>query len=121
MENLTDNMINAKAELFFPARLIHLLRDLRGVQWQKLVDHVSELPHTHPDTLAFVLMMIKLGPCIKCHSNHFQFLRGCALCSTKSIQSFKGSDAELIRLYYTAQYEIEQYLHGGTGSYPLAA
>lgn len=121
MEHLTGQMIDDTAELFFPARLIPILRDLRGEQWRQLVDRVAQLPDTHPDTLAFVLMMIKLGPCMKCHSNNFRFLRGCALCSTQSIQLFKGTDADLIRLYHKSQDEIDQYLHGGTGTLSLAA
>ena len=121
MEHLTEDMVTAKGELFFPARLISTLRDLRGEQWRQLVDRVSKLPDTHPDTLAFVLMMIKLGPCMKCHSNNYRFLRGCALCSTQSIQSFKGTDTELIRLYHRSQAEIDQYLHGGITKLSLAA
>lgn len=121
MQQLTDEMINDTAELFFPARLIPILRDLRGERWRQLVDRVAKLPDTHPDTLAFVLMMIKLGPCMKCHSNNYRFLRGCALCSTQSIQAFKGTDLELIHLYREAQDEIQQYLHGGVAPFSLAA
>jgi hypothetical protein len=121
MEHITEEMVYTKAELLFPARLIPILRDLRGEKWVQLVDRVSDLHDTHPDTLAFVLMMIKLGPCMKCHSNNFRFLRGCAICSVQSIQSFKGSDAELIGLYYEAQQEIDQYLHHGVNSLSLAA
>ncbi len=121
MQQLTDQMVNDTAELFFPARLIPILRDLRGDQWCQLVDRVSKLPDTHPDTLAFVLMMVKLGPCMKCHSNNFRFLRGCALCSTQSIQTFKGTDMELLNLYREAQEEIQQYLHGGVVTFSLAA
>jgi hypothetical protein len=121
MQHLTGQIIEETAELFFPARLIPLLRDLRGEQWQQLVDQVANLPDTHPATLAFVLMMIKLGPCMKCHSNNYRFYRGCALCSTQSIQTFKGTDTELIRLYHKSHDEIEQYLHGSMGTLSLAA
>jgi hypothetical protein len=121
MEYLTEEIAYSKAELFFPARLIPTLRDLRGEKWRQLVDQVSRLPDTHPDTLAFVLMMIKLGPCMKCHSNNFRFLRGCAVCSHQSIQSFKGTDTDLVNLYYEARHEIDQYLHHGVVSLSLAA
>ncbi|RME62377.1 MAG: hypothetical protein D6790_06390 [Caldilineae bacterium] len=116
---LTDQLINAKAELLFPAHLIPILRDLRGEEWQQLVDRVAALPDTHPDSLAFVLMMVRLGDCMKCHSNYYKFLRGCALCSIQTIQSFKGTDADLLRLYRKAQDEIEQYI--GAGNLSLAA
>jgi hypothetical protein len=116
---LTDQQIHAKAELLFPARLIPVLRDLRGETWAELVDRVAVLPDTHPDSLAFVLMMVELGDCMKCHSNYYKFLRGCALCSMQTIQSFKGTDAELMWRYRKAQDEIDRYL--GTGSLSLAA
>ena len=118
---ITERMINERAELLFPARLIPILRNLRGEQWRQLVDRVADLPHTHPDTLAFVLMMVKLGPCMKCHSNNYRFLRGCALCSTQSITSFKGTDGELIKLYRQTQDEIHQHMRRGAGRLSLAA
>jgi hypothetical protein len=121
MQHLTEQIIEETAELFFPARLIPLLRNLRGEQWRQLVDRVSNLPDTHPETLAFVLMMIKLGPCMKCHSNNYRFFRGCGICSTQSIQTFKGNDADLIHLYHKSHDEIEAYLHGSTGTLSLAA
>lgn len=121
MTHLTEQMINARAELLFPAHLIPILRDLRGDAWRQLVDRVAALPDTHPDSLAFVWMMIKLGACMKCHSNNYRFLRGCALCSTQTIQSFKGSDAELIRLYHKAQAELDRCMQNGSGELSLAA
>ena len=90
MVDISDAVLDGKAELFFPAYLIPSLRDLRGDSWRELVDRVSMLPDTHPDSLAFVLMMINLGDCMKCHSNYYKFLRGCAFCSLQTIRTFKG-------------------------------
>jgi hypothetical protein len=118
---LTERMVNETAELLFPARLIPILRDLRGESWRRLVDRVSALPDTHPDTLAFVLMMVRLGPCMKCNPDNFRFLRGCAVCSTQSISNFKGTDADLLRLYRKAQDEVHQYMQQGVSQLSLAA
>ena len=77
MSDISEYGVHTKAELLFPAHLIPSLRDLRGEEWQALVDRVAALPETHPDSLAFVLMMIELDGCLKCNSNNYKFLRGC--------------------------------------------
>ncbi len=108
-----DLIVHTKAELLFPAQLISSLRDLRGEEWRALVDRVSALPETHQDSLAFVLMMIELDGCLKCNSNNYKFLRGCYLCATQMVQSYKGSDGELIELYGRARHELSQQLTQG--------
>ncbi len=105
-----ESAFSPRAEILFPAHLIPILRDLRGPQWRQLVDRVADLPDTHPDSLAFVLMMIRLSECLRCHSNNFRFLRGCALCSIQTIQSFKGEDEDLLALFQEAKQELSQRL-----------
>lgn len=115
--------IGAKAELLFPAHVIRRLRGVRGEEWCELVDRVSALPETHPDCLAFVLMMIELNGCMKCNSNNYKFLRGCYLCSLQTVQSFKGSDSDLVDLYNRAKQQITLHLQRGVrySSVSLAA
>ncbi|MEM7131732.1 MAG: hypothetical protein AAF702_35795 [Chloroflexota bacterium] len=113
MSEINEAAIQTKAELLFPAHLISSLRDLRGPEWEALVDRVTELSETDPDSLAFVLMMIELDGCMKCNSNNFKFLRGCFLCATQTVQSFKGSDKELLKMYAKAQKKIEKELSKG--------
>ncbi len=74
---------------------------------------MAALPETHADSLAFVLMMIELDGCLKCNSNNYKFLRGCYLCATQTVQSFKGSDQELFDMYRRAQDELNLYLQQG--------
>lgn len=112
--DLNEYGVHTKAELLFPAHLIPSLRDLRGEEWQSLVDRVSTLPETHPDSLAFVLMMIELDGCLRCNSNNYKFLRGCYLCATQTIQSYKGSDRDLLDLYERMKVELTQHLQQGT-------
>ncbi len=113
MSTLSEFAVQSKAELLFPAHLILCLRDLRGEEWRDLVDQVAALPETHNDSLAFVLMMIELDGCLKCNSNNYKFLRGCFLCATQTVQSFKGSDGELVELYARAKKELEMQLQQG--------
>ncbi len=47
---LTDQQMHAKAELLFPARLIPVLRDLRGETWAQLVDRNDSSPQPHLDS-----------------------------------------------------------------------
>jgi hypothetical protein len=105
-----NEFVHAKAELLFPAHLISSLRELRGPEWQSLVDRVASLPDTHPDSLAFVLMMVELDGCLRCNSNNYKFLRGCFLCATQTVQSFKGSDSDLLELYSRARRTIDTQL-----------
>ena len=113
MSEQNEFAMHAKAELLFPAHLIRTLRDLRGDEWRALVDRVAALPETHPDSLAFVLMMIELDGCLKCNSNNYKFLRGCFLCATQTVQSFKGTDQELFDMYRRAQDDLNLYLQQG--------
>ena len=88
-----------KAELLFPPRLASSLRGLRGPQWASLVDRVTRLPETDPDSLAFTLLMIRLDDCVKCHEGSFKYMRGCLLCATQTVMQFKGTDADLLAKY----------------------
>lgn len=116
MSALNEYAVQSKAELLFPAHLIPALRELRSEEWADLVDRVAALPETHPDSLAFVLMVIELDGCLKCNSNNYKFLRGCYLCATQTIQSFKGTDDELINMYKRAKKELNSSLQQGIRS-----
>lgn len=104
--------INPRTELLFPPRLIPDLRDLRGEAWRELVDHVSSLPETHEDTLAFCLMMIRLNACLSCVSGSYRFMRGCELCSQQTIARYQGTDEELIAQFHKAKYDLAHYSDG---------
>ncbi len=67
-------------------------------------------PKLIPDCLAFILMMIELDGCLRCNSNNFKFLRGCFLCATQTVQSFKGTDNDLIEMYNKAKQELGVHL-----------
>lgn len=103
-------MFHSKTEYLFPSYLIDQLRDLREDEWRQLVDQVNGLPETHPDKLAFMLMMVEVCDCLQCSSTCYKYLRGCSLCATQMVRSFKGSDADLLRMYRTAQQRIAQEL-----------
>jgi len=101
-----------KAELLFPPRLISQLRNLRGPVWANLVDRVSKLPETDPDSLAFTLMMIRLDGCLKFHEGSFRYMRGCQLCATQTVVQFNGADEDLVVQYQKARRDVDAYLSG---------
>jgi len=98
-----------KYELLFTPHLIPELRDLRGEEWGKLIDYLLTLPESHPEALAFSLMMIRLGSCLTCEMDSYRAQRGCALCARQSVLSFKGTDKELIQRYERAKKEVSRY------------
>lgn len=90
-------------DLLFTPHLIPQLRNLRGKEWADLIDYLATLPETHPDALAFSMMMIKLGSCLTCEMDSYRAQRGCAMCARQTIISFKGSDKQLMKRYEKAQ------------------
>ncbi len=103
-------MHDPTAELLFPHSLIPSLRNLRGPVWARLVDRVVAVEEAHPESLAFILMMIDLGSCLPCNSKSYKFLQGCRICSARTIRCFKGSDEDLAELFETSLQRIKEKL-----------
>lgn len=99
----------ADNELFFPHRVIPALRKLRGPRWQALVDRILSLGETHDETLAFMLMMIRLNGCVPCETDSYRAMRGCAPCAIQTLRRYKGSDEELLDLYTQALKDVRAY------------
>jgi hypothetical protein len=99
-----------KYELLFTPHLISSLRDLRGEEWQKVIDYLATLPETHPEALAFSMMMIRLNSCLTCEMDSYRAQRGCALCARQSVLSFKGTDKQLLQRFQRAKKEIDRNL-----------
>jgi hypothetical protein len=104
--------VNPRTELLFPPHLIPDLKDLRDQEWRELVEYIARLPETHPDTVAFCLMMIRLNACMGCVSGSYRFMRGCELCSQQTIARFQGTDEELIAHFHQAKEDLERYKEG---------
>ena len=97
-------------ELMFPPRAIPCLRDVRGPDWQGLVDQVTALPEEDPASLAFVLMMIRLDGCMECETDSYRAMRGCELCAAQTLRRFKGSDRDLLQRYKGALQDVVAFL-----------
>jgi hypothetical protein len=102
-----------QTELLFPPNIIPEMTTLRSAGWRKLVSYVAALPETHPDVLAFMLMITRLTDCLACQKESFRAWRGCRVCSLQAVARFKGSDVDLIGFYQQAQAEVAQYIAEG--------
>jgi hypothetical protein len=99
-----------KYELIFTPPHIPALRDLRGEEWQKLIDTLSDLPETHPEVLAFAMMIIELNGCLNCEKDSYRAQKGCILCAQQTVSGFKGLDKQLINRFENAKTDINQEL-----------
>jgi hypothetical protein len=102
--------MHAGSELLFPPYAIAPLRGLRGPEWQALVKRVAALPESHPESLAFSLMMMRLNGCLTCETDSYKAMRGCVQCAIQTIRRFKEDDDELLKLYQEARKDVEEYL-----------
>jgi hypothetical protein len=96
-------------ELLFPHHVIPSLRKLRGPKWRTLVEHVIKLPECHEETLAFMLMMIRLNGCMACETDSYRAMRGCSACALQTLRRYKGDDEELLHLYQQALVDIQDF------------
>lgn len=102
--------MHAGSELLYPPYAIAPLQGLRGPEWDALVRRVAALPETHPDSLAFSLMMIRLDGCLTCETDSYKAMRGCVQCAIQTVRRFKEGDKELLRFYEEAQADVDAYL-----------
>jgi hypothetical protein len=100
----------ADNELLFPPNIVSHLRRERGEVWRDLVDRVAELPDDHPESLAFSLMMVRLGGCLSCETDSYRAMRGCSSCAKQVLRRYKSSDTELLERYHKALDDIRTYL-----------
>ncbi len=99
-----------KNQLMFPHQVIPLLRELRGPEWQALVDGVMAVPESDEQSLAFVLMMVRLNGCMACETDSYRAMRGCDACAIQTLRRYKGSDRELLRAYQVALEDVRRFI-----------
>jgi hypothetical protein len=99
-----------RSEILFPHRCVASLKRLRGPRWHALVARIAALPETDLDALAFSLLMIKLNKCLNCDLGSYKASLGCCACTRRAINSFKGTDSQLIKKFEAAKGELLEYL-----------
>lgn len=103
-------MNKCETELLFPAHIIPLLLNTRGVRWQIFVKEMVSLEPDSTEIMAFTLTMVRIGNCIFCNSDSYRAMHGCLQCARQALVRFRGSDDDLVDLYYSAKKEVEEYL-----------
>jgi len=100
-----------RSEILFPHRCVKTLKRFRGLQWRALVKRIAALPETHVDSLAFSLMMIRLNKCLNCDLGSYKASLGCCACARRAVNSFKGSDSQLIDKFERTKKDLVEYLN----------
>ena len=103
-------MFNTDTEIMFPVRVIGSLRDLRGAEWQNLVDDVIQQADESVAKIAFTALIVHLGGCSACNADSFRAMRGCTQCARLTIKRFKGSDQELVEQYEQMKKSVGEFL-----------
>jgi hypothetical protein len=96
-------------EILFPHHVIPALRKLRGPKWRTLVERVLTLPETHEETIALMLVMIRLDGCMVCETDSYRAMRGCSSCAIQTLRRYKGDDDELVDLFQQALDDVRNF------------
>ncbi len=100
-----------QTEILFPTYVIPALREAAGAEWRRLVDKVTPLDETDPQSLAFSLMMIRLDGCLECETDSFRAMRGCEACALQTVRRQRGSEKDLMQHYKSALKDVKTYLN----------
>jgi hypothetical protein len=103
-------MYNSDTELLFPLRVIPALANMRGQEWQDLLELVVSSQASLTDQMGFILMMVRMDGCVGCNADSFRAMKGCTLCARQNIKRFRGSDKELVELFKQTCKEVESHL-----------
>jgi type II secretory ATPase GspE/PulE/Tfp pilus assembly ATPase PilB-like protein len=104
-------MYNSDTEVMFPPRVISQLRNLRGVDWQQLVDRVCSAEADLIERAAFTLMMVRMGGCQSCTIDSYRGMRGCTMCARQTIRRFRGPDHDLVKQFEHCKGEVQQFIN----------
>jgi len=65
-----------QTDLLLPLRVIPILADLRGQEWQELTQRITTGAASLSDQVGFGLMMVRLSGCVSCNSDSYRAMRG---------------------------------------------
>ncbi|MBI5650128.1 MAG: hypothetical protein HZC40_06755 [Chloroflexi bacterium] len=103
--------MKTRTEFLFAHWAVSALKHLRGDKWRELTTRLAALPETHPDALAFALVMVRVNGCVTCDARRFRERGGCANCTKFVLTTLnKENESELIARFRAAQKEIARSL-----------
>lgn len=99
--------MKTRVEFLFAHAAVPALKELRSERWRDLVTRVARLDSTHPDALAFALMMVRLNGCVSCDAKRYRERGGCAHCTRFVLTTLnKETEADLLTRYRASQKEV---------------
>lgn len=101
-------------DILFPYHAIAMLKHVRGEAWRVLVERILSLPETHEETIAFMLMMVRLNGCMACETDSYRAMRGCTACAQQTLRRYKGEDSELLEQFQRALAEVQRFATSNT-------
>lgn len=104
-------MFNSDTELFFPIRVIPSLKNVRGKEWEQLVERVGNNGADEIEKIAFSALIIKLAGCQGCDADSFRAMRGCTQCSKTVVKRYKGTDSELMEQYAQCVKDVGDFVN----------
>jgi len=102
-------MLNPDTELIFPIRILPLLKDLRGENWEQIITEVLE-KNDLVSQVGITILMIKIAGCSTCNADSYRAIRGCTSCSQQAIKRYKGSDNELNHYFRKSCKKVKLFL-----------
>ncbi len=99
-----------RSELLFAHWAVRAQKDARGPKWKKLVQEIAVLPETHPNALAFHLMMVRLNGCVTCDARKYTERGGCARCAATNLSFSRETEKGLLARYRAAREQVAQAL-----------
>jgi len=103
-------MFNTDTELFFPMRVTPSLSQVRGKEWEALVERVCKPGASEIEKIAFSNLIIKLAGCQACDADSFRAMRGCTQCSRMIVKRYKGTDGELVELFDQCIKDVDEFV-----------
>jgi hypothetical protein len=101
-------------DILFPHHAIQTLKHLRGEAWRVLVERVVSLPENHEETIAFMLMMVRINGCMACETDSYRAMRGCVTCAQQTMRRYKGTDEDLLDQFQRALAEVRKFARSNT-------
>ena len=99
--------MKTRVEFLFSHNAVPALKELRSERWRDLITRIAPLDSTHPDALAFALMMVRLNGCVSCDSKRYRERGGCAHCTRFVLTTLnKETETDLLIRYRASQKEV---------------
>ena len=102
--------VKSRASSLFPSILLPKLAHVHGRKWARLVDRVASLSETHPEHLAYTLMIRRLAHLTGSHHASVCVVPGCVRCAIAILERYDGSERDLIEEYRHTLDEVKTYL-----------